>query len=158
VHRVALRLTLLIFGVALIARVVYVLSTNPFLSPDSGTYQTVASNIYRNFCVSRSDPEGAACLPSWGGNQLPGYPAIIAFAWFLGGKSVQSILILQSVLASFATARLAFAVFAFRKRFDMALAVGLLLSLSPLEFGFSRSELTETVAIATTEWVLPPCQ
>ena len=148
------RLAFLVFGIALFARLVYVLSTDPYSTPDSDAYQTVAENIYQNFCVSRSNPAGAACAPSWGGNHLPGYPAVIAFAWLLGGKSVRSILILQSVLASLAAARLAVAIFAHRKRFDMAFAAGILLSLSPLEVGFTRSLLTETAAIATTEWVL----
>jgi len=68
------RLALLIFAIALCARLVYVLSASPYATPDSDTYLTVAGNIYQNFCVSRSDPAAALCTPSWAAIICPAIP------------------------------------------------------------------------------------
>jgi hypothetical protein len=144
----------LIFVVAVVPRLALVLSTEPFDTPDSSTYVTVAENIQQNFCVSRSDPASGACKPHWGGNQLPGYPAFIALAWAIGGNSLVAIVVLQAVAASLAIGFLAYAVLVYTRRRDMALAAGCLLALSPLEIGYARALLTEALAMTTTIWVL----
>ena len=145
---------IMILGIALFARILFILLTDPYLTPDLSNYLTVANNIYQNFCISGSEPQSRECVPSWGGNQLPGYPVLIALTWSLIGKSTLSILILQSLLASLAICRLTYAILVHTQRYDVALSAGMLLSLSPLDVGFSRAVLTETLAIGTTEWVL----
>lgn len=150
----SIRLIALIIVIAVVPRLALVLSTEPLDTPDSSTYLTVAENIQLNFCVSRSDPASGACKPHWGGNQLPGYPAFIALAWLIGGKSLLSILVLQSIAASLAIGWLAHAVLVYSGRRDMAFAAGCVLALSPLEIGYARALLTEALAMATTIWVL----
>ena len=59
------------------------------------SYLPVAMNIIRNGCVSVSDPMTALCLPSWGGNQLPGYPAFVAAIWSVFPGSIPALLIAQ---------------------------------------------------------------
>ncbi len=147
------RVALVVVVVALIARLSLVLFAAPYSTPDTAVYETVANNIYKHFCVSRSDPATAACRPDWGGNQLPGYPTLIALSWWIGGPSAWSILVLQSALASLAVGWLTIAVFVYTRRVDFACAAGLLLAISPLQVGFSRTLLTEPTAIAATEWV-----
>src|SRR5471030_1939667 len=150
----SIRLVALVIVIAVIPRLALVLTTEPLDTPDSSTYLTVAENIWSNLCVSRSDPASAACKPHWGGNQLPGYPAFIALAWRIGGKSLSAILVGQSIAASLAIGWLVHAVLAFTRRRDMAFAAGLVLALSPLEIGYARALLTEALAMATTIWVL----
>ena len=144
----------MVVALALAARFALVFSADPYLTPDSRVYIRVAENIYTNFCVSRSDPAGGECRPLWAaGNQPPGYPAFIALAWVLGGKSPLPVLILQSIAASAAIGWLVWSILALMRRRDMALAVGCVLALSPLEIGFSRAVLTESLATTTTLWV-----
>jgi hypothetical protein len=149
------RLIAVVVALALVARLALVLSADPYLTPDSRAYMRVAENIYANFCVSRSDPAGGECAPLWGaGNQPPGYPVFIAAAWAIGGKSPLPVLILQSIAASAAIGWLAWSILVLLRRRDMAIAVGCVLALSPLEIGFSRAVLTEGLATSATLWVL----
>ena len=61
----------------------------PEIGGDTIGYQNVALNILYNFCVSLSDPATKECVPHWGGNQLPGYPAFLALNyWLFGVKNI----------------------------------------------------------------------
>lgn len=149
------RLIALVVALALAARLALVLSADPYLTPDSRAYIRVAENIYTNFCVSRLDPASGECVPLWGaGNQPPGYPAFIATAWRLDGKSLLPVLVLQSIAASATIGWLTWSLLVLMRRGDMALVAGCVLALSPLEIGFSRAVLTEELATTTTLWVL----
>ena len=52
---------------------------------DGTIYMLVASNILNGCGVSMSELGGEACIPHFGGNQGPGYPAFIALIWSLSG-------------------------------------------------------------------------
>ncbi|MEO8301959.1 MAG: hypothetical protein ABI608_09205, partial [Rhizomicrobium sp.] len=89
---------LLVFLVAVVPRALLGLFA-PYDGLDwSIVYRIVADNIYLNHCVSQSPPLSAVCAPHWGGNQLPGFPAFVAFAWMLSAKSNLAVLIGQSIL------------------------------------------------------------
>ena len=145
---------LLVFLVAVFPRILLAL-----FAPYDGldwpiVYRIVADNIYLNHCVSQSPPLGAACAPHWGGNQLPGFPAFVAFAWWLSGKSNLAVLIGQSVLTGAAILWLMRAIKELTNSGRIALAAGLVTALSPVCLGWARSLNTEALALATTIWVL----
>ncbi|MBT5399653.1 hypothetical protein HOL24_03820, partial [bacterium] len=62
---------------AIFTRLIFV-----FFFPDGGgdwdIYSTVAENILNGCGVSLSNPESGECVPHFGGNQLPGFPAFVA--------------------------------------------------------------------------------
>ncbi len=121
---------------------------------DWGTYSVVANNVLLNQCVSLSDPASAACLPHWGGNQLPGYPWFMALVWSVFPRGLGSIVIAQAALTTLSTvylARHAAPLFPNRR---WALTAGLLLALSPLVVPLTRVGLPDALAVAATQWVL----
>lgn len=120
---------------------------------DTEVYQAVALNILRNGCVSLSDPASGACLPHWGGNQLPGYPLFLAVTWWLFGHSLTAAGVVQSVLSAAAVCRLVWAVGRLRGELISALLVGLIIALSPLLLPWSRMALTECLSFAAIIWV-----
>ena len=70
----------------------------PATSGDWTIYQTVAVNILDNGCVSLSDPMGGACLPHWGGNHLPGFPAFVALIWSFSERTWQPVAVAHRVV------------------------------------------------------------
>jgi hypothetical protein len=126
----------------------------PALQGDGATYAIVALNILHNGCVSMSDPALGACVPHWGGNQLPGYPAFIALAWFLTGEWSPAPLIAQTLAYGGAAAYLVGAVIRGGGGMRGALMVGAVLVLSPTLVAWPRVLLTETLAAAGALWVL----
>jgi len=145
---------LLVFLIAVFPRILLGLFA-PYDGLDwSIVYRIVADNIYLNHCVSQSPPLSAACAPHWGGNQLPGFPAFVAFAWWLSGKSNLAVLIGQSILTGVAICWLMQAIKELTNSKRIALAVGLVTALSPVCLGWARSFNTEALALATTIWVL----
>ena len=121
---------------------------------DTESYTTVALNVLQNFCVSQSDPSGGQCLASWGGNQGPGYPAFVALVWATVGTWEPSVRLVQGVVAGAAIVRLAFAVGVLTRRRAIALVCGVVLAVSPLQAAWSRMFLTESLALATTTFVI----
>jgi hypothetical protein len=120
---------------------------------DAAAYLRVADNIFHNFCVSLSDPSTGQCVPSWGGNQLPGYPAFIALVWSLVGESLAAVRVAQAIVVSLAIVWMARAVGQLTGSPGAALAAGLVLALSPLALAWPRHLFTETLALATTIWL-----
>lgn len=120
---------------------------------DASVYLTVARNIFLNGCVSLSIPESAECLPHWGGNQLPGYPAFIAASWALLGESNTVVRWMQALVSGASLLYLAWTAALWSKSQKFGLIVGLVLALSPTTAGWSRHLFTESLAIAATAWV-----
>jgi hypothetical protein len=116
--------------------------------------QPVAANILRGCGVSLSDPTTAACVPSFGGNGLPGYPTFIAATWVLIGRSETAILLAQGVLAALAIARLSYATRIMSGSALVAWCIGVILALSPWDTFWARLRLSETLAIAAATWLL----
>ena len=114
----------------------------------------VALNIVQNGCVSLSEPTTGACEPDWGGNQLPGYPAFIALVWAVSGASPLAVRVGQALVVVGAGLWLVHAVARYTGSWRAAFFVGLVMALSPLQVAWPRLALTETLALATTMWVL----
>ncbi|HJP22945.1 MAG TPA: glycosyltransferase family 39 protein [Alphaproteobacteria bacterium] len=126
----------------------------PSPAGDWKAYSTVADNVLLNHCVSLSDPASAACVPHWGGNQLPGYPWFMALVWSFLPRGLSAIVISQSLLITVSTvylARHAAALFPNRR---WALAAALLMALSPLLVPLARVSLPDALAVAAAQWVL----
>ena len=142
-----------LFALAVVVRLAFVVAA-PGRGGDTEGYLRTAENILTNFCVSWSDPATGVCLPHWGGNQLPGYPAFIAFTAWIAGLSPIAIGVAQALVAALALGRLTQAVWVYTRSSRATVAVGLVLALSPLQVAWPRMLITETIAIAATTWVL----
>lgn len=134
----------------------------PRAGGDTPNYIVVADNILFNQCVSRSRPESGACEPHWGGNQFPGYPALIALAGLMSGRSLGDpasrletpVILLNILFLSLAAWR--FAAVA-RRTFQLrpyeAVLLMVLLCALPLHIAFTKFLLTEILALAATIWL-----
>ena len=144
---------LAVLGAALAVRLAFVFAA-PATGGDWDIYETVALNILRGCGVSLSDPAGAACVPHFGGNQLPGYPAFVALGFALTGHSEMALRVAQALLGTAAIGYLMRAVRRWIASDAMVLASGLVLALSPLAIAWPRFLVTEALALASTTWVL----
>jgi hypothetical protein len=143
----------LIAAAALIPRLLLVYLA-PAIAGDWTAYQAVAENILTNQCVSLSDPAGGACIPHWGGNQLPGLPWFVAAVWSVFPHEWIWVGIAQSLAITLSTVYLAKAMAPLFPNRHWALAAGLLAALSPLVLPWARFTLPETLALAATQWIL----
>ncbi|MDA1100675.1 MAG: glycosyltransferase family 39 protein [Proteobacteria bacterium] len=143
----------LIAAAALIPRLLLVIFA-PAMTGDWTVYQTVAENILNNHCVSLSDPASGACIPHWGGNQLPGLPWFIAAVWSVFPRDWMWVGIAQSLAIVFSTVYLAKNVAPLFPNRRWARAAGLLAALSPLVVPWARFSLPETLALAATQWIV----
>lgn len=139
--------------VAVAARLAFV-EAFPQLDSDGHGYLSFGLNIAQNFCYSRYDPGAGACLSHWGGSQPPGYPFFIAIVEWIWAASPQFIRYAQTLLAVGAILWLARSFEFLTGSRSTALALGLVLALSPMTIAWPRHVLTETLAIATTTFVL----
>jgi len=145
-----------IFAVAAATRLAIALAA-PEIAGDTEIYRAVADNIRLNGCVSLSDPAGGACVPHWGGNQLPGYPAFVAAVHRLSGGSDAWVRAAQCLPVALATAYAAQCTAWLARNRSAGLAAGLLLAASPLTLPWPRFLLTEALTLATTLLVLAEC-
>ena len=120
---------------------------------DSHTFALVAENILEHFCVSMSDPADGDCAPHWGGNQLPGYPTFVALVWWVAGKSLAAPLFAQTLITSTAGVYLVRSIVKAGYGRRAAWLVTAVIALSPSLVGWSRTFLTESLAIAVSLWV-----
>jgi hypothetical protein len=139
----ALRFASITALLSLLVRIPLALSA-PVISPDGRSYLTVARNIFENGCVSLSLPASGLCVPHWGGNHLPGYPA---FASLFAADTV-SLLMAQIVVFS---AACSYFVFVLHRYFGIplvSLGVGVVLAVSPLQIGWGRFVLPDLLSNA----------
>lgn len=146
------RLLLGIIALALVVRIGFALAM-PYDSGDWILYRNVAENIYRGCGVAVTIPRVGDCVPHFGGNQLPLFPAFAALMWQVSGHSNLAILVGQSVLSALAVGYLCYAV---ARTFSRAAAIvaGLLLACSPVGAIYAGNLETELLALAATMWVL----
>jgi 4-amino-4-deoxy-L-arabinose transferase-like glycosyltransferase len=116
----------------------------PVISPDSQSYLTVARNIFENGCVSLSLPESGMCIPHWGGNHLPGYPAFAA----LFGANPELVLIAQNLFFALAGVYLIYSAYQYWQSQFIAICIGIVLAISPLQFGWGRFVLPDMLSNA----------
>ena len=146
-HLVALTL------LALLVRAAAESVGGPASDGDWPVYARVAANILRGCGVSLSDPTGKACVPQFGGNGLPGYPAFIAATWALFGVGKQQVLWAQAGIACLAVPYLAYAVGRMSGP-AMGLLAGMVAALSPLQAFMVKFGLAEALTIAAINWLL----
>lgn len=125
----------------------------PVVSPDGEAAARVAANLVAHGCISLSDPATGACVPHWGGNHLPGYPAFIALVWLLAPSSVTAVLAVQSAIVALAIGWLARALALFGESAVLGLAAGLLLALSPVQVAWARFLLPDALSVAAALWL-----
>jgi len=145
---------LLVAAVALVPRVTLALMF-PEAEGDARIYLRVAHNILENGCVSLSSPESAECVPHWGGNQLPGYPAFVAASIRVLPMILDeriSVGIMQSIVAAAVIVRMVQVVGRVSNDSRVAIAAGLLLAISPAHIAWSRWTLTESLATSMAIW------
>jgi hypothetical protein len=135
-------------SIAVLPRLIMIWLGGIHAGGDSKVYLIVAENIHSNGCVSMSTPSTGECLPHWGGNQLPGYPAFIAAAWTLMGHSLTSVVVAQSLVTAIAIAFVGDAVRRTSAPTWVSWPVVITLGVSPSLVGWSRSILTESLSIA----------
>lgn len=122
----------------------------PRLSPDGTLYLNIARNILEHGCVSMSESATGLCVPHWGGNHLPGYPAFLAL---LGGDIAMARGV-QILLLSVAVAWLSMQLGRLLQRpFLGGLAV-LLLVVSPAHMAWGRFVLPDTLTVAVMVWIM----
>jgi hypothetical protein len=140
-------------AIVLLPRLAFV-ATGAHFAGDSHAYALVAQNILDHLCVSMSEPQTGTCAAHWGGNQLPGYPAFVAAVWAVAGPGIKAPLVAQSLVTSlfavYLISTIAHSGYGRRAAWLAAVVVGL----SPSLVGWSRTFLTEGLAIALSLWVL----
>lgn len=128
-----------------------------FLAPetvgDGKIYSTVAENILNGCGVSLSKPDSGECVPHFGGNHGPGYPAFIAGIWWLSGHSDLAVRLAQGTIYVVTLVYLVYAIRHYTSSPKLALFTGLFLALSPLQVAWPRYIFTETLALAGTLWL-----
>jgi hypothetical protein len=117
------------------------------------SYLPVALNILQNGCVSLSDPASGACLPSWGGNHLPGYSAFVAAVWSIFPHSIPAVSISQTIVYALAVFYFATSLSAIVENRVVPVLAVLMLMLSPQLLPWSRFTITETLSIAVALWL-----
>ena len=120
---------------------------------DTANYRTVALNILQHGCVSLSQPETGLCVPHWGGNQLPGYPAFLAAIWAVFGERGGVALLAQSVLAAGAAVWSGVCAARLAGSRQAGIAVAVAFGLSPLGAPWARFLLTDALSIGATQLV-----
>jgi 4-amino-4-deoxy-L-arabinose transferase-like glycosyltransferase len=147
------KIYLIVALLAIVTRLIFV-----FLFPGSGgdwdIYSTVAENILNGCGVSLSDPESATCVPHFGGNQLPGYPAFIALVWEVFDHKDAAIRLAQTFIYVASLLWLVRSVYIYTLSTRIALLVGFVMAISPLQIAWPRFTQTETLALAATILVL----
>jgi len=125
----------------------------PVISPDGEATLLVAKNMLENACISLSDPASGACVPHWGGNHLPGYPAFIALVRLLGGTATPLVTIIQTFLVALAGARFVFAIGRLLPSRGIIIGAGLIVALSPVQIPWVRFLLPDALLVAATLWL-----
>jgi len=117
-----------VIALAIAVRLIFVLAV-PFGGGDWDIYSTVAENILRGCGVSLSQPDSGQCIPHFGGNHLPGYPAFVALMWLVSGHADMAIRFAQLLLYAVALGRLVLVVRQYTSSDMPAFAVGLVIAL-----------------------------
>jgi hypothetical protein len=141
--------------IALIASIpcIFFIFAFPEYGGDSRVYTLVAKNILYGCGVSISELGSDICVPHFGGNQGPGYPAFIALIWSLSGHSDLAVRLLQAIIYIMSIVYVVNSIHQYTSSLKKALIVGLVLAISPLHVAWPRFIFTETLALAGTLWV-----
>ena len=143
------------FSIAIIAMTpcLFFVLTLPESGGDGIVYMLVANNILNGCGVSMSEIGSEICIPHFGGNQGPGYPAFIALIWSISGHSDLAVRLVQTVLYVISIVYLVDGLYRYTSSAKQALIIGLVLAVSPLHIAWPRFILGETLALAGTLWV-----
>lgn len=114
---------------------------------DTNVYKLFAENIYRGCGLSYSDPNSIVCDLTSGG-YFPGYPAFISIIWHIFGMQDSWILVIQIIVHTIALFLLLRAVSILTSSKKTLLAIGIIMAISPIQFGWYRFLITEPLAIS----------
>jgi hypothetical protein len=145
----------IILVVATIPRLLFIILA-PEAIGDGKLYLNVAENILAGCGVSISGiftPGYDGCIPHFGGNQGPGYPAFIAGVWWISGHSDFAVRVAQGMIYITSLVYLVGAIHRYTFSSKLALFSGLILAISPLQVAWPRFIFTETLALAGTLWL-----
>jgi hypothetical protein len=120
----------------------------PAKSGDWTVYETVALNILNNGCVSLSDPGAGTCVPHWGGNHLPGFPAFVALVWKFTDRVWLPVALAHSAVFAISASYLFVALRRALPSPGTAFLCALIVALSPLTLPWARFTLSETLALS----------
>lgn len=148
----AFQLYFVVLVVATIPRLFFIILA-PEAVGDGILYLKVAENIYTGCGVSISVPGSGECVPHFGGNQGPGYPAFIAGIWWLSGHSDLAVRIVQGMIYITSLVYLVAAIHRYTSSSKLAFFAGLILAVSPLQVAWPRYIFTETLALSGTLWL-----
>ncbi len=147
------QLYLIIFTINILPRAIFI-----YFFPETGgdyeIYTTVAKNIVNGCGVSLSDPTLADCVPHFGGNHGPGYPLFISLIWSIFNFSDDMVRYVQAIIYGISCVWLSYSLFQFSGEKKSILIVGIIVALSPLLIAWPRYVQTETLALASSIWVL----
>ena len=147
------QLYLIIFTINILPRAIFI-----YFFPETGgdyeIYTTVAKNIVNGCGVSLSDPTLTDCVPHFGGNHGPGYPLFISLIWSIFNFSDDMVRYVQAIIYGISCVWLSYSLFQFSGEKKSILIVGIMVALSPLLIAWPRYVQTETLALASSIWVL----
>jgi len=148
-----IQLYLIIFILSILPRFLFI-----YLFPETGgdyeIYTTVAKNIVNGCGVSLSEPGIEKCIPHFGGNHGPGYPLFISLIWSIFNFSDSMVRYIQAIIYGFSCIWLSYSLFKYNGEKKSILIVGIVTALSPLLIAWPRYVQTETLALASSIWVL----
>lgn len=128
--------------------------TVAILAPGSGgdwadAYSLVAANILQHGCISQSDPTTGDCVPSWGGNQPPGFAALTALAWRFFPGSDAAVLVTQILLLGVCYLVFVWGLSQVVRSISVTIVTGIVLAISPQQIGWSRLLQTEIATLGS---------
>jgi hypothetical protein len=144
---------IIFFFVILIPRLLFILFY-PENGGDYEIYTTVAKNIINGCGVSLSNPLTNECIPHFGGNHGPGYPIFLSIVWTIFNNSDNAVRIIQGLIYSLACIWLLRSTFLLTCNKKIVTTFAILLAFSPLLIAWPRYVQTETLAIASTIFLL----
>jgi len=120
---------------------------------DWPVYARVAGNILNGCGVSLSVPGQGECVPHFGGNGLPGYPAFVAAVWAVTAHTKAAVQWAQVFAASVSVPVLARAAAALAGR-RAGMITGVVMAVSPLQASLVRYGGAESLSVAAAALLL----
>ena len=136
------------FILSLISKTILIILFPGKLGGDTLEYLNIASNIIAGCGISNSNLEIENCVLSAGGARGPGYPIILSFLLYFNDKSYFHLYFFNAIVLSFSILYLLYSVKHLFYSKKLLVVSSIVLILSPLTIGWSRSILTESLAIS----------
>ena len=148
--RASLFCAVFVFAAALLPRLLLSVFAPTAGGDWSNSYQPVALNLFLNGCISLSDPAAGLCIPSWGGNQAPGFSTFVAAVWQVFPRSQIAVLGVQSAIVAAAIVLVVLVVEEWTQSQRAGLIAGMVLAFSPQNMAWVRFASTDALMIAVS--------